>query len=189
MDFLRYFEKKQIDGVERPNLRAGDIVRVETKLQEGEKSRIQAFEGTVLGIRGSGPSTSFTVRRETGGFGVERVFPLYSPLINNIEVVKRQKVRRAKLLYLRQMGRRRFAEDVKSMQRLIKEEGEKKRLAEDKIKRETEAQVKEEKKKIAAEKAAAEAKEEKKEASAEGEKVDETQKPTESESADKGEGK
>lgn len=119
-------------------MRAGDIVRVETKIQEGDKSRLQAFEGTVLGIRGSGPSTSFTVRRETGGFGVERVFPLYSPLIKNIEVVKRQKVRRAKLMYLRQAGRRRFAEDVRAMQRLVKEEGEKKRLAAEKSRREAE---------------------------------------------------
>lgn len=189
MDLLRYFEVKQITGIERPILKPGDIVKVETKVQEGDKSRVQTFEGTILGIRGSGPSTSFTVRRETGGFGVERVFPLYSPLIKNIEVVKRQKVRRAKLLYLRHVGRRRFAEDVKSMQRLIKEEGEKKRLAEDKVKREAEAQAKEEKKKLAAEKAAEEAKEEKTEAGAEGEKADETQKPAEAESVDKGEAK
>ena len=189
MDLLRYFEKKQIVGVERPVLKAGDIVRVETKVQDGETSRLQAFEGTVLGIRGSGPSTTFTVRRETGGFGVERVFPLYSPLIQNIVIVKRQKVRRAKLLYLRQMGRRRFAEDVKSMQRLIKEEGEKKRLAEDKVKREAEAQAKEERKKIAAEKAAAEAKEEQKEVSTEGEKTDEAQETGKAESTDKSEAK
>ena len=189
MDLLRYFEKKQIADIERPILKAGDIVRVETKVQEGDKTRVQTFEGTVLGIRGSGPSATFTVRRETGGFGVERVFPLYSPLIQNIVIVKRQKVRRAKLLYLRQVGRRRFAEDVKAMQRLIKAEGEKKRLAEEKAKREAEAQAKEEKKKIAAEKAAAEAKEEKKEAGAEGEKADETQKPAEAESTDKGEAK
>src|SRR3989338_236929 len=189
MDLLRYFEVKQITGIERPILKPGDIVKVETKVQEGEKSRVQTFEGTILGIRGSGPSTNFTVRRETGGFGVERVFPLYSPLIKNIEVVKRQKVRRAKLLYLRHVGRRRFAEDVKSMQRLIKEEGEKKRLAEEKIKREAEAQAKEERKKIAAEKATAEDKEEKKEESAEAEKTDETLKPAVTDSIEKSDAK
>ena len=120
---------------------------------------------------------------------MERVFPLYSPLIKNIEVVKRQKVRRAKLLYLRHVGRRRFAEDVKSMQRLIKEEGEKKRLAEEKIKREAEAQAKEERKKIAAEKATAEDKEEKKEESAEAEKTDETLKPAVTDSIEKSDAK
>ncbi len=129
MDALRLFELKQIEGVDRPILRAGDIVRIGTKVVEGDKTRIQAFEGTVLGIKGSGPSTSFTVRRETGKFAVERVFPLYSPLITNIEIVKRQKVRRAQLNYLRQEGRRRVKEDELAMQRHVKEESDKKRLA------------------------------------------------------------
>lgn len=135
MDLVREFELKQIAGINRPTLKAGDIVRIETKVVEGDKTRIQGFEGTVLGIRGSGPSTSFTVRRETGKFGVERVFPLYSPLITNIEIIKRQKVRRAKLYYLRQEGRRRVKEDELAMQRHVKEEGDKKRLAEDAVKR------------------------------------------------------
>lgn len=138
MDLVREFELKQIEGINRPILKAGDIVRIETKVVEGEKSRIQAFEGTVLAIRGSGPSTSFTVRRETGKFAVERVFPLYSPLITNIEIVKRQKVRRAKLYYLRQEGRRRVKEDELAMQRHVKEEADKKRLAEEAKKRQEE---------------------------------------------------
>jgi large subunit ribosomal protein L19 len=129
MDALRLFELKQIEGVDRPILRAGDIVRIGTKVVEGEKTRVQAFEGTVLGIKGSGPSTSFTVRRETGKFGVERIFPLYSPLITEITIVKRQKVRRAALNYLRNEGRRRVKEDELSMQRHVKEEADKKRLA------------------------------------------------------------
>src|SRR3989344_2199578 len=138
MDLLRYFERQQVKDKERPQLRAGDEVRVEMKVQEGEKTRLQTFDGIMLGVRGSGPSTTFMVRRETGGFGVERIFPLYSPLITNIEIVRRQKVRRAKLTYLRQAGRRRFKEDVLAMQRYVKEEAalrqaqgkEKKRLAE-----------------------------------------------------------
>ncbi len=136
MDFLRQFEQKQVAGVERPGVKAGDIVRVETKVTEGDKTRLQTFEGTVLGVRGSGPSRTFTVRREIGRFAVERVFPLFSPIITGIEIVKRQKVRRAKLNYLRQSGRRRIKEDEKSMRRHEQEEAEKKRLAEEAKKKE-----------------------------------------------------
>lgn len=130
MDLIRHFEKEQIKDLRRPRLRAGDIVRVETKIEEENKTRLQTFEGTVLMIKGSGPSATFTVRRETNGYGIERIFPLYSPLITNIEIVKRQKTRRAKLGYLRQAGRRRFKEDVKAMQRLIKEEEQKRKQQE-----------------------------------------------------------
>lgn len=130
MDLLRYFEQQQVKDTRRPVLRAGDVVRVEMKVEEGEKTRLQTFEGVLLGVRGSGSSTTFMVRRETGGFGVERIFPLYSPLITNIEIVKRQRVRRARLTYLRQEGRRRFKEDVKAMQRHLKEEKTKQRLDE-----------------------------------------------------------
>lgn len=135
MDLLREFELTQIKNVERPRLRAGDIVRVGMKVTEGDKTRVQTFEGTVISIRGSGPSATFTVRREVGRFGVERIFPLYNPLITNIDIVKRQKVRRAKLTYLRQAGQGRVKEDELSMQRHLKEESDKKRLAEDAKKR------------------------------------------------------
>jgi large subunit ribosomal protein L19 len=145
MDLLRYFEKQQVKTLDRPRLQAGDIVRIETKIEEADKSRLQTFEGTVLSVRGSGPSITFTVRRETGNFGVERIFPLYSPLITNIEITKRQKVRRAKLNYLRQAGRRRFKEDVRAMQRHTKDENEKIRLAEDALKREENKKAEEEK--------------------------------------------
>src|SRR5436190_10952174 len=141
MDLLREFEKEQIKTMDRPILKAGDIVRVETKIQEGEKTRLQNFEGTVMGIRGSGPSASFTVRRETSGYGVERIFALYSPLVTEIEIVKRQKVRRAKLGYLRHAGRRRVKEDHLAMQRHVKEEGDKKRLAEEATKKAEEAKA------------------------------------------------
>ncbi len=144
MDLVREFELQQIQSVDRPELRPGDIVSVETKVTEGDKTRLQKFEGTVISVRGSGPSVTFTVRRESGKFGVERIFPLYSPLITNIDIVKRQKVRRSKLNYLRQAGRRRVKEDILSMQRHIHSEGEKKRLAEESKRREEEAKAKEE---------------------------------------------
>lgn len=129
MDYIRYFEEQQIKDTQRPQLQPGDIVRVAMQIKEGSKTRVQTFEGTVLSIRGSGPSATFTVRREVTGFGVERIFPLYSPLISSIEITRRQKVRRAKLTYLRQAGRRRFKEDVAAMQRHIRAEEHKKRLA------------------------------------------------------------
>ncbi|HLD25753.1 MAG TPA: 50S ribosomal protein L19 [Candidatus Andersenbacteria bacterium] len=156
MDLVRHFEQQQITGTDRPLLRSGDIVRVEMKVQEGGKTRRQAFEGTVLAIRGSGPSATFTVRRETGNFGVERIFPLYSPLITEIEIVKRQKVRRAKLSYLRQEGRRRFKEDVRAMQRHVQEESDKKRLVEQAEKKKLEEAAAAEAKAAKAEKAEAE---------------------------------
>ena len=87
-----------------PEFNIGDTVRVYVKIVEEEKTRIQAFEGIVIRKRGSGISQTFTVRRISYGEGVERVFPLYSPMIDSITVVRRGKVRRAKLYYLR--GRR-----------------------------------------------------------------------------------
>lgn len=149
MDILRYFEAQQTKGISRPNLRSGDIVRVETKITEGDKTRLQMFEGVVLHTRGGGPSRTFTVRREIGHFGVERVFPLFSPLITNIAIVRRQKVRRAKLTYLRQAGRRRVKEDELAMQRHVKEESDKKRLAEEAKKRAEDESETENKKEIA----------------------------------------
>lgn len=157
MDLRHQFEQQQVKDIERPRLQPGDIVRVEAKVTEGEKTRLQTFEGTVLGIRGSGPSVTVTIRRETAGFGVERIFPLYSPLITKIEITKRQKVRRAKLTHLRHAGRRRVKEDLLAMQRHRQEEETKKRLANEAVKaaaEEAEAnQRTEEKEKQATEKA------------------------------------
>jgi len=84
-----------------PDFRPGDTVRVNVKVVEGGRERLQAFEGTVIARRGSGTGESFTVRRVTHGIGVERTFPLHSPRIASIEVRRRGKVRRAKLYYLR----------------------------------------------------------------------------------------
>ncbi len=86
-----------------PEFRAGDTVKVHVKVAEGDKQRIQLFEGIVIGRRGSGTRETFTVRKVSGGIGVERVFPLHSPTIDKIEVGRRGKVRRAKLYYLRKL--------------------------------------------------------------------------------------
>ena len=86
-----------------PNIQPGDTVRVHQKVKEGEKERIQVFEGIVLARKhGAGINATITVRRVTKGYGVERVFPIHSPVLDKIEIVKRAKVRRAKLYYLRE---------------------------------------------------------------------------------------
>ena len=84
-----------------PEFRVGDTVRVDVKIIEGKRERIQAFEGIVMARKGSGVSETFTVRKISYGVGVERIFPVHSPKIANIEVVRKGKVRRAKLTYLR----------------------------------------------------------------------------------------
>jgi len=84
-----------------PALNPGDTVKVSTKVVEGDKERTQVFQGVVIGVRNSGAGSSFTVRRVTYGVGVERTFPLYSPRVEKVEVVRRGKTRRAKLYYLR----------------------------------------------------------------------------------------
>lgn len=84
-----------------PDFRAGDTVKVHVRVVEGDKERIQIFQGVVIARRGSGTRESFTVRKMSGGIGVERVFPLNGPVIDHIEVVRRGRVRRAKLYYLR----------------------------------------------------------------------------------------
>jgi large subunit ribosomal protein L19 len=89
-----------------PTLAPGDTVRVRQKVVEGEKSRIQVFQGVVIKIHHVGAATNFTVRRVTSGVGVERTFPIYSPMIDGVEVVRHGKVRRAKLYYLRGLSSR-----------------------------------------------------------------------------------
>lgn len=86
-----------------PDFRAGDTVEVNVKVIEGERQRIQRFEGVVLSRKGTGINSTFTVRKISSGIGVERIFPLHSPNIESIDVIRRGKVRRAKIYYLRKL--------------------------------------------------------------------------------------
>ena len=108
MNLIQQLEKEQVAklsaGKDIPEFGPGDTVVVNYKVVEGERARIQAYEGVCIGRSGAGLNENFTVRKISYGEGVERVFPLYSPMINSIKIVRRGKVRRAKLYYLR--GRR-----------------------------------------------------------------------------------
>ena len=105
MNLLKQIEQEQITklttGKEIPDFAPGDTVIVNVKVVEGERSRVQAYEGVCIARTGGGINQSFTVRKISYGEGVERVFPLYSPMVDSIKVVRRGKVRRAKLYYLR----------------------------------------------------------------------------------------
>ena len=94
-------EKAQL--TERPDMKAGDTVRVHVKVREGDKERIQIFEGIIIGMHRGGARASFTVRKISFGQGVERIFPLHSPIIQKIEVIRSARVRRAKLYFLREL--------------------------------------------------------------------------------------
>ena len=100
MDVIRAIEKEQMRK-DIPEFNVGDTVRVYVKVIEGSRERLQAFEGTVIQKRHGGIRETFTVRRVSYGVGVERVFPVHSPKIDRIEVIRRGKVRRARLFYLR----------------------------------------------------------------------------------------
>jgi large subunit ribosomal protein L19 len=101
MKAIEAIEQTQL--VDRPQLRTGDTVRVHVKVREGDKERIQIFEGMVIGMHRGGASATFTVRKVSFGQGVERIFPLHSPTIDKIDVVRGAQVRRAKLYFLRDL--------------------------------------------------------------------------------------
>ena len=107
MNLLKELENEQVAkltaGKEIPEFQPGDTVIVNVKIVEGERTRVQAYEGVCIARSGGGLHESFTVRKISYGEGVERVFPLYSPMIDSIKVVRRGKVRRAKLYYLRNL--------------------------------------------------------------------------------------
>ena len=100
MDIIRAIEKENMKE-NLPALRIGDFVRVAVKVKEGARERLQVFEGYIIGMHGRGIRRAIVVRRVSFGIGVERVFPIHSPKVDNIEIVRRGKVRRAKLYYLR----------------------------------------------------------------------------------------
>jgi large subunit ribosomal protein L19 len=100
MDLVRAVESSQM-RTDLPHFRPGDTVRVHVKIKEGEKFRIQVFEGVVIAQKSNGLSSTFTVRKVSSGYGIERIFPVHTPIIEKMEVMKRGKVRRARLYYLR----------------------------------------------------------------------------------------
>lgn len=121
-------------------LRTGFEVRVHTRLKEGNKERMQMYEGIVTALSGSGLGKTFTVRRVTGGVGVERIFPMFSPLVTDVEILRATKVRRARLTYLRKSEtQRRRKEDVTVMRKV-----EADRLAKKRVKEEAEHKAREE---------------------------------------------
>ena len=103
MDLIKFVEKEYLKA-ELPTFKAGDKVTVHYKIKEGNKERIQLFQGDVIQRRNSGLSATFTVRKISNGVGVERIFPLHSPNIDKIEVNKIGKVRRSRIFYLRQLS-------------------------------------------------------------------------------------
>ena len=111
---LERIQRKYLPPRDYPNFKVGDTVRVHYRIKEGDRERVQPFEGVVIRIRGSGADKTFTVRKESYGVGIERIFPYYSPNIEKIEIVKIGKVRRAKLYFLRELK-------GKAAQRKIKE--------------------------------------------------------------------
>ena len=111
MDLVKALEKSQ-EKSEFPDFKPGDTIKVHIKVVEAQKERIQVFEGTVIKMRGSSTGRTFTVRKISGGLGVERIFPYHSPSITKVEVVRSASPRRAKLYYLR--GRKGKAAQVKS---------------------------------------------------------------------------
>ena len=132
MNIIQELEREQMNAVTAkrgvPEFGPGDTVKVMVKVIEGDSVRTQAYEGVVIGRSGSGINENFTVRKISYGEGVERVFPLYSPMIDSIEVVRRGKVRRAKLYYLR--GRR--GKSARIIERQDYAEGGEETVAEDK---------------------------------------------------------
>ena len=101
MGAIELVEKSQL--TDRPRMKSGDTVRVHVKVREGDKERIQIFEGIIIGLHRGGARASFTVRKVSFGQGVERIFPLHSPAIAKVDVVRSARVRRAKLYFLRHL--------------------------------------------------------------------------------------
>jgi large subunit ribosomal protein L19 len=132
VNLLKQIENEQVAklsaGKEIPDFQPGDTVIVNVKIIEGERTRVQAYEGVCIGRAGGGLNENFTVRKISYGEGVERVFPLYSPIIESIKVVRRGKVRRAKLYYLR--GLRGKSARISERQEHVAEDGSEKKAAE-----------------------------------------------------------
>lgn len=123
MEKVQKFNSSIRASIKRPDIKAGDIVKIHRKIKEGEKERIQIFEGIVIGIKGRQSSSPMaTIRRVSFGTGVEITIPLFSPAIAKIEIVKQAKVRRAKLYYLREKGIRISKLKTKDLDKFVAEE-------------------------------------------------------------------
>lgn len=120
--YIEHFEKAQIEGKDVPQFKAGDTLRVGIKIQEGDKVRVQNFEGVCIAIRGNGVDRTFTVRKMgANNIGVEKIFPIYSDSLEKIEVLRIGRVRRAKLYYLR--NRRGKAARIKELRKDLNKKG------------------------------------------------------------------
>ena len=102
-ELMKFVEESLVERKELPNFKAGDTITVHYKIKEGDKERVQQFQGVVLQRVGSGATETFTVRKVSGSVGVERIFPLASPFIDKIDINKRGVVRRARIFYLRKL--------------------------------------------------------------------------------------
>lgn len=120
MNIISKIEKEYL-GKKMPKFNSGDKVRVHYKIKEGDKERVQAFEGIVIGKKKGGVNSSFTVRKISYGVGVERIFPLFSPKIQKIEILSQGDVRRAKLYYLRKLEGKKAKVKTKEFKRGAKE--------------------------------------------------------------------
>uniref|UniRef100_A0A7V4A1U3 Large ribosomal subunit protein bL19 n=2 Tax=Thermus tengchongensis TaxID=1214928 RepID=A0A7V4A1U3_9DEIN len=114
-----------------PEFRPGDTVRVAYRVKEGNRTRVQNFEGIVIKIKRNGYNTSFTVRKVSYGVGVERIFPLNSPLIEKIEIVQRGRARRAKLYFIRELSEREIRRKLRADRKRIGQDQERARVAEE----------------------------------------------------------
>ncbi len=114
---IQALESERMQGKKIPDLTSGDLVVVQVKVKEGERERIQAFEGVVIALRNRGLNSAVTVRKISHGEGVERVFPIYSPMVDSIQIKRRGQVRRAKLYYLRKLEGRK----ARIKEKLVKE--------------------------------------------------------------------
>ena len=102
MDFIKELEKEIVEANQLPDFKSGDTITVSYKIREGNKERIQQFQGVVLQRKGSGATETFTIRKMSGNVGVERIFPIASPFIESIKVNKHGRVRRARIFYFRE---------------------------------------------------------------------------------------
>ena len=130
--------------VERPAMKPGDTVRVHVKVREGDKERIQVFEGMIIGMHRGGARATFTVRKVSFGQGVERIFPLHSPLIQKIDIVQRGRARRAKLYFIRNLSDREIRRKLRADRKRIDKDRAAERAAKEEVQKAQEPEASQE---------------------------------------------